>query len=78
MRIKRARPVGSEHISNSYINREGYPDPTASCAIKNIQRDKKKLSAKAKNRMKKTEGDARRRFDGQRKTGYQGNRQTRS
>ena len=78
MRIRRARPVGSGHVSCSHINREGYPDPTASCAIKNCQKKKKRLSAKAKDRVKKTDVNNRRRFDGQRKNGYPGDRQKRS
>lgn len=73
VRTRRARPVGSGYVSCSHTNREGYPDPTASCAIKNCRRDKKRLSAEAKERMMKK--DVRRRSDGQRQADHPGDRQ---
>ena len=69
VRTRRARPVGSGYISCSHTNREGYPDPTASCAIKNCRRNKKRLSVEAEDRIKKAVVN-RRRFDGQRKADY--------
>lgn len=76
VRTRRARPVGSGYVSCSHTNREGYPDPTASCAIKNCRRDKKRLSAEVKDRMMKT--DIRRRSDGQRQADHSGDRQAKS
>ena len=38
MRIKKARPVGSGYRCSSFRNQEGYPDPTASCAIAGLQK----------------------------------------